>query len=75
MSEASTRPRFQVSNLGFSFAVHDTQAKKPYELPAGAGKNQASKNDFNSLIVAIFPTRAHAHAHAQRLNGAPEIGR
>ncbi len=68
MENARAKTRFVVSNLGFGFAVHDTQAKAEYAHRAGQGKEHASNNVLNSERVEIFSTRGQAQAHADELN-------
>ncbi len=69
---SSKKPRFVVSDLGFAFAVHDTQVKQDYAFDAGRGKAHKSSNPLNSRRVALFPTRAEAEHLANELNRADE---
>ena len=62
------RPRFRVSDLGFGFAVHDTEVAQQYAHPAGREKDHKSNNALNSRRVDVFPTRGMAQARADELN-------
>ena len=66
------RPRFRVSDLGFSYAVHDTGVSQDYAFRAGRDKEHNSTNALNSRRVDLFPTRAMAQARADELNAAHE---
>jgi hypothetical protein len=66
--------RFVVSDLGFTFAVHDTQRKQDYAFRAGKDKNHKSSNALNSERVALFPTRDEAVRKALELNEKHEAG-
>lgn len=69
------RPRrFVVSDMGFSFAVHDTQAKQEYAFRAGKEKLHKSSNALNSVRIELFPTREEAQRLAQDLNAKHEAG-
>ena len=69
------RPRFRVSDLGFSYAVHDTGVSQDYSFPAGRDKEHKSTNALNTRRVALFPTRAMAQARADELNAATDEDR
>ena len=62
------RKRYVVSDLGFAFAVHDTQAKQEYQFEAGKDKDHASNNALNTRRVEICATRDMAQQIADRLN-------
>lgn len=66
--------RFVVSDLGFTFAVHDTQKKQPYAFRAGKEKNHKSSNELNTERVDLFPVREEAVRKALELNEAHEAG-
>lgn len=66
--ESSNKQRFRVSDLGFAFAVHDTQVRQEYAFVAGREKEHASKNVLNGRRIDVFPTRAQAQALADELN-------
>ena len=66
--------RFVVSDLGFTFAVHDTQAKQDYAFRAGKDKAHKSSNTINSRRVELFPTREEAVRLALELNEQHEAG-
>jgi hypothetical protein len=66
--------RFVVSDLGFSFAVHDTQAKQQYAFRAGKDKEHKSSNRINTRRVELCPTRDEALRLAQELNEKHEAG-
>ena len=60
--------RFTVSNIGYGFAVHDTQ--RVYQRLTGEerGSLPDSKNELNSRIVDVYPTRIAAQRAANELN-------
>ena len=60
--------RYVVSDLGFAFAVHDTQVKQEYEFRAGKDEEHPSTNALNSDRVALFPTVEEAVRLARELN-------
>ena len=64
----SARQRYVVADLGFAFAVHDTQDPQQYAFEAGKDKEHKSTNKLNSNRVDIFPTRAEAIRCALELN-------
>ena len=66
--------RFVVSDLGFTFAVHDTQAKQDYAFRAGKDKPHKSSNPLNTRRIELFPTREEALRLAQELNEKHEAG-
>lgn len=66
--------RFVVSDLGFTFAVHDTQKKQAYAFRAGKDKNHKSSNALNSERLDLFPTREEAARRALELNEQHEAG-
>ena len=66
--------RFVVSDLGFTFAVHDTQAKQEYAFEAGRDKAHKSSNAVNSRRVELFPTAEEAVRAALELNEKHEAG-
>ena len=66
--------RFVVSNLGFAFAVHDTQVRQEYAFEAGKDAKHASNNALNTERVEICPTREIAQQIADRLNAQFERG-
>jgi len=68
------RRRFTVSDLGFTFAVHDTQAPQEYAFEAGKDKAHKSSNALNSRRIELFPTREEAVRCAQELNEQHERG-
>ena len=68
------RPRFVVADLGFAFAVHDTQVPQPYEFLAGRDKEHKSTNRLNSARVELCPTREEAQRIADDLNRKHEAG-
>jgi hypothetical protein len=74
MASAPRRRRFVVSDLGFTFAVHDTQAKQEYAFRAGQGKAHKSSNALNTRRIDLFPTRAEALRAADELNDKHEAG-
>lgn len=74
MAPAPKTRRFVVSDLGFSFAVHDTQAKQEYAFRAGKDKAHKSSNALNSRRVELFPTREEAVRLALELNQKHEAG-
>lgn len=74
MAPAPKKRRFVVSDLGFGFAVHDTQAKQHYAFRAGKDKNHKSSNALNSERVELFPTREEAVRLALELNEKHEAG-
>jgi hypothetical protein len=74
MVSQPAKRRFVVSDLGFSFAVHDTQAKQEYAFQAGKDKPHKSSNALNTRRVELFPTREEAVRKAQELNERHEQG-
>ena len=66
--------RFVVSDLGFTFAVHDTEKKQAYAFRAGQAKNHKSSNALNSERLDLFPTRDEAARRALELNEQHEAG-
>ena len=74
MGSPPKKRRFVVSDLGFSFAVHDTQAKQEYAFEAGKGKAHKSSNALNTRRVELFPTREEALRLAEELNQKHEAG-
>ena len=71
---AQKQRRFVVSDLGFTFAVHDTQAKQDYAFEAGRDKAHKSSNRINSRRIDLFPTRDEAVRLALELNEKHEAG-
>ena len=74
MVPAPKKRRFVVSDLGFSFAVHDTEAKQDYAFRAGKDKAHKSSNALNTRRIEIFPTREEALRLARELNRQHEAG-
>ena len=74
MVSAPKKRRFVVSDLGFSFAVHDTQAKQEYAFQAGKEKAHKSSNALNTRRIELFPTREEAVRFALELNEKHEAG-
>jgi len=68
MPKGPKRRRYVISDLGFTYAVHDTQAPQEYEFETGKDKPHISTNELNSVRVALFPTREEAVREALRLN-------
>ena len=71
---AQRQRRFVVSDLGFTFAVHDTQKKQQYAFRAGKDKAHKSSNALNSERLDLFPTREEAVRKALELNEKHEAG-
>jgi hypothetical protein len=74
MVSVPKKRRFVVSDLGFTFAVHDTQAKQDYAFQAGKGKAHRSSNALNGMRLELFPTREEAVRYALELNQKHEAG-
>jgi len=74
MVSAKKKRRFVVSDLGFTFAVHDTQKKQEYAFRAGKDKAHKSSNPLNSERLDLFPTREEAVRKALELNRKHEAG-
>lgn len=74
MSTPPKKRRFVISDLGFTFAVHDTQAKQEYAFRAGKDKAHKSSNALNSRRLELFPTREEAVRYALELNQKHESG-
>jgi len=70
----SRQRRFVVSDLGFAFAVHDTQVKQEYAFRAGKDKAHKSSNALNSRRIDLFPTREEAVRLVLELNQKHEAG-
>ena len=66
--------RFVISDLGFTFGVHDTQAKQEYAFRAGKEKAHKSSNALNGVRIELFPTREEAVRKALELNEKHEAG-
>lgn len=69
MSKQEKR-RYVISNLGFSWAVHDTEVPQQYAFETGKNAEHISSNQLNTRRVALFPTRDEAVREALRLNAA-----
>ena len=69
MSEKSTtHERYEVSNIGYGWAVHDTSLRlKPKESDPDKGL-APSRNRYNGPVVAVCSTREQAFREAARLN-------
>lgn len=74
MVSTPKKRRFVVSDLGFTFAVHDTQKKQAYAFRAGKDKAHKSSNALNSERLDLFPTREEAVRKALELNQKHEAG-
>jgi hypothetical protein len=74
MVSKPSKRRFVVSDLGFTFAVHDTQAKQDYAFQAGKDKPHKSSNALNSKRLELYPTREEAVRAALELNEKHESG-
>ena len=74
MPSTPKKRRFIVSDLGFSFAVHDTLARQDYAFEAGKSKNHRSSNQLNTKRVQLCPTRDEALRLAEDLNAKHEAG-
>jgi hypothetical protein len=66
--------RFVLSDLGFTFAVHDTQVPQDYAFRAGKDKDHKSSNALNSRRIDLFATREEALRLALELNGKHDAG-
>ncbi len=62
------RKRYVVSDLGFAFGVHDTQAPAGYAFEAGKDKVHPSNNALNSVRGDICATRDRAQQIVDQLN-------
>jgi hypothetical protein len=74
MASLPQKRRFVVSDLGFTFAVHDTQRKQSYAFRTGKDKPHKSSNALNSERLDLFPTREEAVRKALELNRMHEAG-
>jgi hypothetical protein len=74
MVSKPSKRRFVVSDLGFTFAVHDTQAKQAYAFQAGKDKPHKSSNALNTKRIELYPTREEAVRAALELNEKHESG-
>ena len=70
----SETPRFIVSDLGFSYAVHDTGERQSYAFRAGEGKEHPSSSPVNGVRVELFATREEAQRLADELNARHRPG-
>jgi hypothetical protein len=70
MSNEPERRRYVVSDLGFSWAVHDTGEGQEYAFETGKDKAHISTNELNSTRVGLYPNRAEAVRAAMELNAA-----
>ena len=68
MSNETNKQRFVVSDLGFAFAVHDTQVEQQYAFRAGQDEKHLSSNELNSKRVELLPNMAEAVRVAMELN-------
>ena len=68
MSNTPKRRRYVVSDLGFTYAVHDTQVEQEYAFESGKDSEHPSSNPLNSERVALYATRDEAEREALRLN-------
>ncbi len=66
--------RFVISDLGFTYAVHDTQARQEYAFRAGRDKAHKSSNAINTRRIELCPTREEAVRLADELNAKHEAG-
>jgi hypothetical protein len=66
--------RFVVSDLGFTYAVHDTQVAQEYAFESGKDAEHKSTNALNSRRIELFPTREEAVRLALDLNAQHEAG-
>ena len=64
--------RFVVSDIGFGFAIHDTEAPQAYAHPAGREAKHLSSNQLNSVMVEVVATRDEAYRLAAELNAKDE---
>ncbi|MFT5287999.1 MAG: hypothetical protein ACI8QS_001763 [Planctomycetota bacterium] len=62
------RKRYVVSDLGFAYGVHDTQAPAAYSFEAGKDKAHPSNNELNTVRIDICATRVRAQQIVDRLN-------
>ena len=69
MSNESNKQRYVVCDLGFAFAVHDTQVEQEYAFRAGKESKHLSSNELNSVRVDLLPNMAEAVRVAMELNG------
>ena len=70
MTNSSSTERYQVSNIGFAWAVHDTSLRlKPAETNPDKGL-APSRNRYNGPVVAVCSTRDQAFREAERLNNS-----
>ena len=67
MSNPTQSKRFFVSDLGFGFAVYDTQAEGEYNFVAGKDKEHKSSNKLNSRRLDVFATEDEAVRYALEL--------
>jgi len=74
MAVPSKKRRFVVSDLGFTFGVHDTEHKQEYAFEAGRDKAHKSSNALNTRRLELFPTREEAVRYAEELNKKHESG-
>lgn len=63
-----------VSDLGFVFAVHDTEVRQEYAFQAGRDKDHKSSNALNSRRIDLFPTREEAVRLVLELNAKHAAG-
>ena len=69
MESSKKEFRYVLANLGFAWAVYDTQVPQEYGFVAGGDKKHPSNNALNTRRVDIFPTRTQAQDAADELNG------
>ena len=66
--------RYVISDLGFAFAVQDTQDSQQYAFRAGRESKHLSSNQLNSNRVGIYPNMAEALRVAVELNAGHARG-
>ncbi len=72
MTNEKRKRRFVVSDLGFTWAVHDTAVPQEYAFETGKDSEHLSSNQLNSERVGLYATREEAVREALRLNEESE---
>jgi hypothetical protein len=68
MSDDSQKPRYVIADLGFAFAIQDTQVPQDYAFRAGKDSKHLSSNEVNSARVELLPSIAEAVRRTAELN-------
>ena len=68
MTKETKKQRYVVCDLGFAYAVYDTQVEQEYAFRAGKDAKHLSSNELNSVRVDLLPNMTEAVRVAMELN-------